>query len=399
MGARLTAREGERLTLFELARLEEARREAASVQANLRADVGAAPAGARGGAGLALAKRGLQGAALALVAVGAVIAFKPSLDASVASVAPRSVMAAPPAPAAVAHGRRLDPADPAAVPVRIPVRPAFGQSQGVYLRVAMPGQVIEYPVAPDAPDAEVTYQWTRAGDNSVATEALPLTGSVVVAPAQPGVYHLALAHGPARRVLDEVTLAVLTPFAQKLGGVLNGYRIGRYPFEAFGGETPLGFVEVTPATARLPVSRHLRLEDFVTHDDQGRWPRYVAVAPKLLDKIELVVDELARRRGVADPMRIALAVHSGFRTPLHNGGVEGAAFNSRHQYGDAADVAIDADGDGRFTAADAQLVRGAAEVVEERHPDLVGGLGLYTSVAAPYVHIDVRGSRARWWKR
>lgn len=384
------------LTLFELARLDEARREAASVQADLRAGAGLAREGPGAAAGLATAKRGLQLVALSLVAVGAVIAFKPSLDATTASVAPRSVL---PAPTPVAAGPRLDPADPAAVPVRIPLRPAFGVSEAVYLRIALPGQVIEYPVAPDGPDAGVTYQWTRATDHSIATEPLPLTGSVVVAPTQPGVYHLALVHSPARRLLDDVTLAVLTPFADKLGGMLHGYRIGRYPLETFGGETPLGFVEVMPGTARLPVSRHLRLEDFLTHDGQPQWPRYVAVKPQLLDKIELVIDEIARLRGVQDPMRIAISVHSGFRTPAHNGGVEGAAFNSRHQYGDAADVAIDVDGDGRFTALDAQLVQSAAEQVEEEHPELVGGLGLYTNVGSPYVHLDVRGRRARWWKR
>ena len=92
-------------------------------------------------------------------------------------------------------------------------------------------------------------------------------------------------------------------------------------------------------------------------------------------------------------------MHSGFRTPLHNGNVEGSAFNSRHQYGDALDVAFDADGDGRFTAFDAQVAAAMTEMVEKRYPELVGGLGRYTSGAAPYVHIDVRGKRARWWKR
>jgi hypothetical protein len=155
-------------------------------------------------------------------------------------------------------------------------------------------------------------------------------------------------------VLDDVTLAVLVPFAEKLGGTLNGYLIGRYPFETFGGERPTGFIEVLPSTARLQVSRHLRFEDFLTHDHQLQWPRYVALSPELLDKVELVAAEIARTRGVPDPVRVQLNVHSGFRTPLHNGNVEGSAFNSRHQYGDAADVAFDADGDGRFTALDAQ---------------------------------------------
>jgi len=33
------------------------------------------------------------------------------------------------------------------------------------------------------------------------------------------------------------------------------------------------------------------------------------------------------------------------------------------------------------------------EAVERTHPELVGGLGLYRE---PYVHIDTRGTRARW---
>jgi hypothetical protein len=36
--------------------------------------------------------------------------------------------------------------------------------------------------------------------------------------------------------------------------------------------------------------------------------------------------------------------------------------------------------------------------VEDEHPDLVGGLGLYVShlYRTPYVHIDTRGTRSRW---
>ncbi len=95
---------------------------------------------------------------------------------------------------------------------------------------------------------------------------------------------------------------------------------------------------------------------------------------------------------------MAFDVHSGFRTPTHNGGVPRSALDSRHEYGDAADVAIDADGDGRVTLKDELLVARAVDQVEDEHPDLVGGLGLYTShlYRTPYVHIDARGTRSRW---
>jgi uncharacterized protein YcbK (DUF882 family) len=164
-------------------------------------------------------------------------------------------------------------------------------------------------------------------------------------------------------------------------------------------EEPEGFLQVEPGDMTLPVSKHFRLGDFVTHDGQTDvWPKYVALNPRLLDKLELVVAEVARMRGVSPDSLRALDVHSGFRTPAHNAHVERAARDSRHQYGDAADVVIDADGDGRITRADSRIVANAVDSVEEAHPDLIGGLGLYTSgrYPIPYVHIDARGHRSRW---
>ncbi|MEO7503313.1 MAG: hypothetical protein ABIW94_11805, partial [Gemmatimonadaceae bacterium] len=103
-------------------------------------------------------------------------------------------------------------------------------------------------------------------------------------------------------------------------------------------------------------------------------------------------------------------VLSGFRTPHYNlglGAESGRALDSRHQFGDAADVIIDADQngrmddinhDGRVNFADARVVLAAVERVERAYPDLVGGVGLYPSSgpAGPFAHIDVRGERARW---
>jgi uncharacterized protein YcbK (DUF882 family) len=149
----------------------------------------------------------------------------------------------------------------------------------------------------------------------------------------------------------------------------------------------------------LNVSRHFRLGDFITHDAQADvWPKYVALNPRLLDKLELVVAEVAKMRGVSPDSMAALDVHSGFRTPAHNAQVERSARDSRHQYGDAADIVIDADGDGRITRSDSKIIATAVDSVEEVHPDLVGGLGVYTSnrYRTPYVHIDARGHRSRW---
>jgi uncharacterized protein YcbK (DUF882 family) len=120
-----------------------------------------------------------------------------------------------------------------------------------------------------------------------------------------------------------------------------------------------------------------------------------------------VIDDL-QRRGIRASR---LGVMSGFRTPQYNakgvGRKGGRASDSRHQYGDAADVFVDnnSDGrmddlnrDGRVDTRDARILLESVERVEARHPELIGGAGLYraTRVHGPFVHVDARGTRARW---
>ena len=282
-------------------------------------------------------------------------------------------------------------------PSASPTRNAFGRSGAVKVRLALPSERVEFPIAIAGGGDSLSYQWVSAMDSSTAEPARELTAAPTVAPARPGIYRLAIMRGAAREILTEPTLAVMVPFSRKLGDQLNGYRIGWYLAERSGGgyDRPAGFIEVRPEMLDLQITRHLKLADFVTHDDQGDvWPKYVALNPRLLDKLELIFTDLGSRvrPGLAVDMR------SGFRSPSHNARVENAARDSRHQYGDAADLAVDADGDGRITMTDELLVLLAVERVEEKHPDLVGGLGLYTSrrFRNPYVHIDARGKRSRW---
>jgi uncharacterized protein YcbK (DUF882 family) len=196
--------------------------------------------------------------------------------------------------------------------------------------------------------------------------------------------------------MDGVTLGVMKPMGEKRGSSINGYRIGFFRGERRGGAgVPRGLLEVHAHESDLRVSQHFSLGDFLTNDEQTTWPRYVALDPRLLDKLELVFEEIARFRGSSDASAVDVDLHSGFRTPLHNQRVPRAASDSRHQYGDAADVAVDANGDGRVTWLDVSLISRAVDAVERDHPELVGGLGLY-SRTSPYAHIDVRGARVRW---
>lgn len=279
-----------------------------------------------------------------------------------------------------------------------PASDAFGLSGNVKVRFALPNQSVDFPINLTGTIDSLAYQWVPYGDSLSSEPMRALGRAPLPAPPRPGFYRLALIRGAQREILPEPTLAVIVPFSQKTAGSLNGYRIGTYIAERFGRgnhERPEGFVEVQPQMLDLQVTKHLKLSDFVTHDDQGdQWPKYVALNPRLLDKLELVFADL----GADVRPDMAVDVHSGFRSPSHNARVPRAASDSRHQYGDAADITVDADGDGRITMTDELLVMLAVERVEDKHPDLVGGLGMYISrrYASPYVHIDARGTRSRW---
>jgi hypothetical protein len=206
------------------------------------------------------------------------------------------------------------------------------------------------------------------------------------------------------------TVFTMRSFGQKVRALLNGYKLGYWPeekgrvrSEAY--RNPDGFIEVTPDNEDTRVSEHFRLRDFVSHGQDQVWPKYVVLREPLLDKLELVIEDLNNHGVNAENMR----VRSGFRTPAHNYAVrgEGSARDSRHQFGDAADVFIDQDGngkmsdlngDGRVSFADVKLILDAVERVEARYPELVGGTGLYaySGASGPFAHIDVRGTRARW---
>jgi uncharacterized protein YcbK (DUF882 family) len=270
---------------------------------------------------------------------------------------------------------------------------AFGASGDVRVQLRLPGELFEFPVDVKRVKETVEYLWVNADDAVPMTPTALLSGATVTAPSKPGFYKLAIARPGSRTLVDSIIVGVMIPFSSKLGASINGYQIGTYNAErGEGSAPPRGFVEVRPQNSELAVSTHFRLADFLTHDGQERWPRYLALDPRILDKVELVLAHLGVREHDM-PMKVS----SGFRTPLHNKRVPRAASDSRHQYGDAADLAIDVDGDGRVTYLDVLAVARAVELTERDHPELVGGLGLYGNRGtSPYVHIDVRGVRKRW---
>ena len=276
----------------------------------------------------------------------------------------------------------------------------FGQSGEVRIQLVLPNETFHFPLAVRGDPDGFSYVWVNAKDSSVVTPSQPLVRDSVVAPGFPGFYRLEVEQHEGRRIIDSLLVAVMVPYSDKIGQSINGYRIGNYRSGIDGEDAPpppRGFIEVTPGTLGLAVSTHMRLSDLVTHDEQQeQWPKYVALDTRILDKVELVLRRVGAFRG-GHEQTVKINVNSGFRTPVHNQRVPRSARDSRHQYGDAADLAIDADGDGRVTARDGMLVALQVEQVEHDYPKLVGGLGIYGNLnGVPYVHLDVRGKRARW---
>lgn len=240
-----------------------------------------------------------------------------------------------------------------------------------------------------------------------AMSVTPLAGSLnYTSKMLPGIEEVAGASSVGR-----FSLITMRSFRDKIAGSVGNYRVGFWPnengtarSEAY--QNPEGFIEVTRENQETRISEHFRLRDFLTHDQQNVWPKYLVLREPLLDKLELVIQDL-QAHGV--PAR-NVQVLSGFRTPQYNialGDNSGRSRDSRHQFGDAADIFIDSnhDGrmddlnnDGRVNISDTRVILAAVERVERAYPDLLGGLGLYhaTGSHGPFAHIDVRGSRARW---
>jgi hypothetical protein len=227
------------------------------------------------------------------------------------------------------------------------------------------------------------------------------------APGTPGSYTLQVVGGCAPDSMV-VRAFVMVPATAVHAGYLNGFRIGRYPPPPVRRQAtyqpPAGFVEVTPQNEDIYITPHLQLRQFLTKQPGG-FPKYVVLDPRLLLKLELILQQAQ----AAGYVKQGFYVMSGYRTPAYNRDLGNVEF-SRHQYGAAADIFIDEhpkDGvmddlnhDGRIDIRDAAVLY---NLIDRHKTDpafrpLIGGLAMYPSTSAhgPFVHVDVRGHSARW---
>ena len=275
--------------------------------------------------------------------------------------------------------------------------PLRGESGRLRARIQRPGEAIVTEDLPEGAHLELT--------SGAATETTTVT------PAKTGVWNVAIRLGSAIKPITDLNVITLRPFEEKNRGRIGRYLIGSWPGERRRGlrntyANPSGFIEVTPQNQDTYVSQHFRLRDFLTKDQANVWPKYLVLETKMVDKIELVLADLESRGYQTHGVKVL----SGFRTPQYNasgGDPRGRAALSRHMYGDAADIYIDNNGDGRMddlngdrriNINDARVIQQSVDRVERAHPALAGGCGLYpgTGSHGPFVHIDTRGFRARW---
>ncbi len=126
---------------------------------------------------------------------------------------------------------------------------------------------------------------------------------------------------------------------------------------------------------------------------------------RLLLKLELILERTNERGYRCDTFHIM----SGYRTPYYNKAIGNVRY-SRHVWGGAADIFVDENPkdammddlnqDGVIDFRDAAVVYDIVDDLFGRpfYAPFTGGLGRYrkTTAHGPFVHVDVRGFRARW---
>ncbi len=189
--------------------------------------------------------------------------------------------------------------------------------------------------------------------------------------------------------------------------------LNSYPMGFFGGtesvtrrNIPDRFIELNGETIGTRLSTHFAMNDFLC-TIRGDWPQYMALDLQLVQKLEALLAEVKNLYPEARELHII----SGFRTPAYNASIGNETDNSLHLYGKAADFWIegwpannlmdDVDRNKRIDVYDGEYVIGLIRALEARGDVAAGGASAYrwTESHGPYVHVDTRGSAARWQTR
>ncbi|MBU2529366.1 DUF882 domain-containing protein [bacterium] len=267
----------------------------------------------------------------------------------------------------------------------------------------MPGEMLDFEIeSNDKTDSKYTVKASSGNMHKISGAAWKW-----ISPKAKGLYRIEITQtGTGKSILMNVF--VMVPRKEKKGEYLNGYRVGYYEKIALKRlaiyKIPEGFIEVTKENEDTLLSPNFKLKQFVCKQKSG-YPKYVVLKEKLLLKLEMILEKLNEKGFDAETLHIM----SGYRTPYYNKAIGNVKY-SRHMYGGAADIFIDEnpkDGlmddlnkDGRIDYHDAVIVYDIIDSMygHEWYKIFHGGLGWYkkTKHHGPFVHVDVRGFRARW---
>ena len=240
-----------------------------------------------------------------------------------------------------------------------------------------------------APTAVSDVETERLGPNSIA----------VYAPENAGFYSLVLSNNKTSKRL---LVIVKKPFNAN-NKQLNNYQIGLYPAPYKGYpqySAPNGFIEIFEKDLSRQLTPHVQVKNVICKQVSG-FPKYLYVNNDGLMMLEDLLS-FVQNEGIKVSK---FAFISGYRTPHYNRSI-GNGKHSRHQYGDAFDLYIDEDGDGRMddlngdgklTIADVDVLYKVFEKFQKQSR-YNGGIGRYKPAShhGGFVHIDNRGFTARW---
>lgn len=165
------------------------------------------------------------------------------------------------------------------------------------------------------------------------------------APKIPGLYEL-----KGKNTVDgssiQIHVFVLVPYSKMVHGKLEGYRIDPYPppkkLKSINYTTPVGFIRVDKKDEDILLTPHFRLSQFLCKQ-RSNYPKFLIIKENLLLLLE---DLLTKVRQEGYPID-TFGFISGYRTPFYNKKIQNVQY-SRHIYGDAADIFIDSNKDGRM---------------------------------------------------
>lgn len=270
-------------------------------------------------------------------------------------------------------------------------------------------------------------------------QTIRVEGEILYAPPKQGL--LTFSKLPEIKVPFVAEKVCIVPYyvSEIKNGRVNGFVVGEYPnpkspehLQYVGdsvvqqriienAETyaqPQLFYEVDRETYFIKIFKNYTLGDFDLDPRflSMNYPRYIAIHPYILRKIDLFEQQLA-----ADGRPVKkLKIFYGYRSPEYNIGRRNRDGEltlkspfSMHMYGLAIDFIIDENddlvlddlnGDGRITMDDARelmkSVNALDQALRDQGSELVGGAGPYPHhdyyergevVQTPYVHIDARG--------